>query len=70
MNWIQPSLLSLTMLATSLSAQQSRADNYRAKLQKDFAKLVKWQRSLETAQKIAKIEDKLIFGYFTRSYSP
>lgn len=44
--------------------------NYNEKLQKAFVEKVAWTKTLEEAKKKAEEQNKLIFGYFTRSYAP
>jgi ribosomal protein S17E len=46
------------------------AERYEKKLQKDFCSKAEWQSELAQAMKKAADGKKLIFGYFTRSYSP
>lgn len=43
---------------------------YEKKLEKEFVKKVAWKRELDEAMKEAKAQNRLILGYFTRSYSP
>ena len=62
-------LLVLAVLATTVAAQ-SNEEKYQQKLKKDFVSTVSWIQSLENATAQAAKEDKLILGYFTRSYSP
>ncbi len=45
-------------------------EKYEKKLQKEFAQKVAWKRELDEAMKEAKAQNRLILGYFTRSYAP
>lgn len=64
------------MLAVVVGAQtdkeksQMDKEKYAAKLKKEFATKIAWQGTLDGAMKEASKGKKLIFGYFTRSYSP
>jgi hypothetical protein len=57
------------MLAVVVGAQTDE-EKYAAKLKKEFATKIAWQGTLDGAMKEASKGKKLIFGYFTRSYSP
>ena len=57
------------MLAVVVGAQTDK-EKYAAKLKKEFATKIAWQGTLDGAMKEASKGKKLIFGYFTRSYSP
>jgi hypothetical protein len=61
--------LALLALATIVSAQdmESRLEE---KLAKDFIKNADWEMDFDAAKAKAKESGKLIFAYFTRSYSP
>ena len=66
-------LLACALLATSplaLAQDAGLEAKYDKKLQKEFATKIKWVHTLKEAQERAKKENKLIFGYFTRSYAP
>ncbi len=52
------------------SNQEELRERYEKKLKKDFVKKVSWQRSLAKAKKLARKQNKPIFGYFSRSYAP
>ena len=43
---------------------------YQRKLRSSFLEKSPWIWSMSDAQRISRGEDKPIFGYFTRSYSP
>jgi ribosomal protein S17E len=62
-------LASAGLLAGALSAQ-SMTERYQQKLEKEFVSNAAWVKSLDTAKSKAAKENKLIFGYFTRSYAP
>jgi ribosomal protein S17E len=62
-------LASAGLLAGALSAQ-SMTERYQQKLEKEFVSNTAWVKSLDTAKSKAAKENKLIFGYFTRSYAP
>ena len=61
-------------LALSLWASSARAQSFEErleeKLSKEFATKTAWVLDLDEAAKAAKESNKLIFAYFTRSYSP
>lgn len=64
--------LGLSLVLGGLAAAQSQEElekRYQEKLNKDFVQKISWVRSLEEAKEQAKAEDKLILGYFTRSYA-
>ena len=60
----------LLLLCGSASAQADLEEKYAEKLEKDFAKKIPWETSLEEAMKKSRETGKPIFGYFTRSYAP
>lgn len=62
-------LVGLFVLGAGVSAQDNEA-KYNEKLKKEFVSQIEWTQSLKTAMKQASKGNKLIFGYFTRSYSP
>ena len=62
-------ILGLLILA-ALAAGQSNEEKYKKKLEKEFVSRVEWVQSLDKAKEAAAKGSKLIFGYFTRSYSP
>ena len=65
--------LALATLAALLNAQDEQAElvKLRAKkLQAEFLTKAPWQLDFSKAQAAAQGEQKLIFGYFTRSYAP
>jgi len=60
-------------LAGALHAQDSQealAQKRDRKLQSAFLKKAAWIADYDKAREAAKKENKLIFAYFTRSYSP
>lgn len=61
-------------LALSLWASSARAQSFEErleeKLSKEFATKTAWVLDLDEATKAAQESNKLIFAYFTRSYSP
>ena len=63
-----------TALALGLWASSARAQSFEErleeKLSKEFATKTAWVLDLDEASKAAKEANKLIFAYFTRSYSP
>jgi hypothetical protein len=56
--------------AQGLPDQQALQDKLDAKLKEAFVSKVPWVLDFAEAMKKAKAENKLIFVYFTRSYSP
>ena len=58
------------LLVAQAALGQTNEERYKKKLAKDFASKITWTKTLEEAKKKAVREDKLIFGYFTRSYAP
>lgn len=70
-------LAGLLLLVSTASAQpqdeatmEKNKKNYEKKLKKDFISKVAWEKSFEAAKTKAKAENKLMMGYFTRSYAP
>lgn len=59
----------IVFLAAAVAGQDFDA-LYKEKLEKDFAKKIPWESSLEAAKAKAKAQNQLILGYFTRSYAP
>lgn len=57
------------VLAASAGAGQME-DNLEEKLQKEFVKNAAWTTDFDAAKAKATEGGKLIFGYFTRSYTP
>jgi len=61
----------LLALAPSLqSAPQTLEEKYEKKLAKPFVRFGGWETDYNAARTRAKEEDKPIFVYFSRSYSP
>lgn len=72
---MKPARTSATALAVLLamaasSAAQSFEEKLEAKLKEPFVSKVPWVLDFADAMKKAKAENKYIFVYFTRSYSP
>lgn len=70
-----PKLLAATvagvLLAAPMQAQQDDLKaKYEAKISEDWVTHGNWVLDFEEAKRRAKAENKLIFAYFTRSYSP
>ena len=61
--------LLLAMAATG-TAQESLESKLEHKLKEPFLSNAKWVLDYAEAKKKAKDENKVIFAYFTRSYSP
>ncbi len=63
-------------LATGIAAQgtdskqQALVDKHKKKLASEFLKKAAWFTDYDKARAAAKKSDKLMFGYFTRSYAP
>ncbi|MAG56631.1 MAG: hypothetical protein CMJ83_10110 [Planctomycetes bacterium] len=62
--------VALALVCSAFVSAQSMEEKYQSKLKKDFVSKVSWVHSLDKAQTAAQAQGKLIFGYFTRSYSP
>jgi hypothetical protein len=65
-------LLALGALAGTAVAQDANdyQAKYEKKLQKDFVSYGGWITDYDVARETAKKEGKVIFAYFSRSYSP
>lgn len=67
-------LAGLLALSAATYAQDDHQEQMKAnldqKLAKPFAKNVAWELDYDKALEKAKASNKLIFAYFTRSYSP
>ena len=65
-------ITSLVIVLSSLTAlaQDHEIARYEAKIQKPFVSAVNWERDFSEAKKKATKSKAIIFGYFTRSYSP
>jgi len=65
-------LLALGALAGTAVAQEADTmqAKYEKKLQKDFVSYGGWITDYDVARETAKKEGKVIFAYFSRSYSP
>jgi len=61
--------LVLALLSAPAFAQ-SFEEKLEAKMAKPFLKNVAWEMDYEKARERAAADGKLIFAYFTRSYSP
>ncbi len=69
-------LTGLMLLVGAASAQADKEQqeakfkaNYAAKLKKEFLSKVSWETTFAAAKTKAKAENKLLLGYFTRSYA-
>lgn len=62
--------LMVALSATAAAQGKTNEEKYQEKLQKEFVSKIQWVKSLEKAQEAAAAQNKLIFGYFTRSYAP
>lgn len=72
---MNPARTSVTALALLLalaasSSAQSLEEKLDKKLREPFVSKVPWVLDYAEAMKKAKAEKKIIFAYFTRSYSP
>lgn len=64
-------LLALVALAPAfLAAPQSYEAKLEAKLKKSFIRFGGWETDFDQAKARAKKEGKVLFVYFSRSYSP
>lgn len=73
LNQLMASAVVCLALAAPAAAQADQAKmqkNLESKMAKDFISNAGWITDYDEARKIAKEEGKLIFVYFTRSYSP
>ena len=62
--------LGLLLAMASMSSAQTMEERLAEKLKEPFATNVPWVLDYADAMKKAKDEKKIIFAYFTRSYSP
>ena len=53
-----------------LSGQDAMVEKRDKKLQQPFLKNAKWITDYDDAMKSAASQNRIIFGYFTRSYAP
>ena len=60
----------IVLLLAAAASADTLEDNLAEKLKKPFASNAAWVRSYAEAKKIAAEKDKVIFGYFSRSYAP
>ena len=60
----------LTMPATAQDKQDELQAKYEAKVAKEFVSFGNWQTDYDAVRAQAKKEGKIIFAYFSRSYSP
>lgn len=60
----------LLLASSVLAAPQSLEDKYEKKLAKRFVRYGGWESDYDVARTRAKKEDKVLFVYFSRSYSP
>lgn len=63
-------VIGILLFALGMSTAQTLEEKYQKKIETPFMKNVKWVQTYEEALKQAKAQNKLILGYFTRSYSP
>jgi len=63
-------LLAGVLALSSVASAQSMEEKLAAKLKKPFIQNAEWVQDYDEALKQSKASGKLIFGYFTRSYSP
>lgn len=63
-------LLAAGLLITPASAQDDYQAKYEKKLAKEFISFGGWTTDYDEARARAKKEGKMIFAYFSRSYSP
>ena len=63
-------LLSAPLLATPQDSAPTNEQKYEKKIHKDFVKYGNWALDYDEVRKQAKEQNKLIFVYFSRSYSP
>jgi hypothetical protein len=59
----------LALLAAPALAQTNE-EKLEKKMAKPFVSNITWETDYDKAREKAKAENKLIFAYFTRSYSP
>lgn len=62
--------LALLLAFSAAASAQSLEEKLQAKLQEPFVANAEWQTDFDAAKKKAAEEGKVIFAYFTRSYSP
>lgn len=66
---IAGALLGLLVVAASPCSAQDLEAKYKAKLAEGWIKSPAWITDYDAARKAAKEQGKVIFAYFTRSYS-
>ncbi len=64
------SLGSLFLLFSGIMWAQSMEENYQKKIASPFMSKANWVKTFKEALEQSKAENKLIMGYFTRSYAP
>ena len=62
--------LALLLAMAAASSAQSLEEKLEAKLKEPFVSNAPWVLDLAEAMTKAKAENKIIFAYFSRSYSP
>jgi hypothetical protein len=62
--------LALLLAMAATGSAQSNEEKLEAKLKEPFVSNAAWVLDYADAMKKAKAENKVIFAYFTRSYSP
>jgi hypothetical protein len=60
----------LVLALAAVAGADTLEDNLAEKLKKPFASNAAWVQSLAEAKKLAGEKGKVIFAYFSRSYSP
>ena len=63
-------LLTFALTAWAQGSQEDLKKNLEKKLDAPFLKNANWETDYDKARRKAKKDGKLIFAYFTRSYSP
>ncbi|MEK7483900.1 MAG: hypothetical protein AABZ60_06175 [Planctomycetota bacterium] len=64
------SLSSLLFLFSGIIWAQSMEENYQKKIASPFMSKANWVKTFKDALEQSKSQNKLIMGYFTRSYAP
>ncbi len=63
-------LLAFALTAWAQNSQEHLKEKLKKKLDEPFLKNADWETDYDKARRKAKKDGKLIFAYFTRSYSP
>lgn len=64
------SLSLVFLLFSGILSAQSMEEKYKQKIESPFMSKVPWAKTLKEALEQSKTQNKLIMGYFTRSYAP